>query len=281
MVFMMLGFGGEGGAEVGAGFLGEFDFDGDVVNVEGFAELADFGFNAREFGGAMSKDSVEGGVVVGAVHAPDVEVVDVLDVGDLGKLFLEVGEVDFVGSFFEEDGEDFAGVGEGFFEDEEGDEDGENGVDEAEAGEAHDDCADEDDDPAEDVFEHVEINGFLVKGVAAVGEVGGEKVDDDADDGEENHVVVVNVGGLEEALDGVSDDEDGADDEDGGGEESAEEGITAIAVGVVFVGGLETFAFEEVGEADAEGVAEIVDGVGGDGDAVCPEAAEEFVNRKA
>ncbi len=52
--------------------------------------------------------------------------------------------------------------------------DREDRVDEVDAGELHDDGANEDGEPRESIFEHVEIDGFLIKTFAFHSGEGGE-----------------------------------------------------------------------------------------------------------
>lgn len=89
----------------------------------------------------------------------------------------------------------------------------------------------------------MEINGFLVDGVAVVGKISGERVDDETKNGKNQHTVIIDGDGIEEAVKGFVDDERGAKEEDDGGDEGAKDGVASVAVGVIGVGLAFGFAF--------------------------------------
>lgn len=91
------------------------------------------------------------------------------------------------------------------------DEDREDWIEVSDVGEAHNDSADEDYNPAEDILEHVEIDGFLVERAVTVSNISSGAVDDDADDREKNHAVIINFDWVKKSDNSVRDDEDRAE----------------------------------------------------------------------
>ena len=71
------------------------------------------------------------------------------------------------------------------------------------AGELHNDGANEDGEPRESIFEHVEIDGFLIKTFAFHSGEGGQKVKNHTEHGKEHHAVIANLGRFLNALDGL------------------------------------------------------------------------------
>ena len=127
----------------------------------------------------------------------------------------------------------------------------------------------------------MEIDGFLIQRIAFVGVPGGNEVDHDTEDGEQNHAIVIDRSGLEDALDSAVNDNTGTSEKDKRSNKAADDGVADVAVSVFVVGGFATIALKEVGDTDTESVAEIVNGVGSDGDTICEEAADKLENRKA
>ena len=132
-------------------------------------------------------------------------------------------------------GEEEAGVFDGVVEDEGGDAEAEERVDEVDAGEAHNDGADEDRDPGEAIFEHMKVDGALVERVAVASDEGGEEVEEDAEEGKDDHTIVVDFGGVEDARDGFVDEDARGGEEDDGGKDGAKAGIAFVAVVVTVV----------------------------------------------
>ena len=223
---------------------------------------------------------VQGCVVVVAVHAPNVDVVHVLYALDVRKMLANFVYVDAVGGLFEEEINGFFEVANGVDENKHSHADGHQRVDDGDIGKAHDDGACEDNEPAEDVLEHVQVDRLLVEGVALTGEESREEVHRRADDGKNNHSAVVDFGGVDDAQNGVVNDESRAHQKDERGQDAANDGIARVAVGKVLVGLLFALFFEEIRGANACGVANIVDGVGYDGDAAGEKAAKKLEYRK-
>ena len=225
-------------------------------------------------------DHVEGCVIVISVHAPNVDVMHILHALDVRKMLANFVYVNAVGRFFEEEIDRLFEGADGVDEDKRRHADGHQRVDDGDIGKAHDDGACEDNEPAEDVLEHVEVDRLLVQGVALTGEESGKQVDGSADDGENDHAAVVDFGGGDDAQNGVVNDESRAHQKDERGQDAANDGVARVAVGKVLVGLLFALFFEEIRGANACGVANIVDGVGYDGDAAGEKAAKKLEYRK-
>lgn len=106
---------------------------------------------------------MKSGESVVAVDAPDVKMMDFLDARDLFEVLSKRGDGDMVGSFFEKNVENGEEVFDSVPKDKKRDENREDGIEISDVGEAHNDSTDKDYNPAEDILEHVEINGFLVE----------------------------------------------------------------------------------------------------------------------
>lgn len=106
---------------------------------------------------------MKGDISMIAINTPDVQVVDFLDIRDLFEMLGEFGDGNIGRSFFEKNIKNGKEVLNGVPEDETSDKDGEDRIEIGNVGETHNNGADENDDPAENVLEHVEIDGFLVE----------------------------------------------------------------------------------------------------------------------
>lgn len=95
----------------------------------------------------------------------------------------------------------------------------------------HDDGTDKDREPSEAIFEHMEIDGLLIEGVAVTSDEGGEEVKNDTEDGEDNHAAGIDFSGLEDALDGFVNEEGGADKKHSSGDTGANEGVAFAGAG--------------------------------------------------
>ena len=142
-----------------------------------------------------------------AFEGPDVDVVDAFDARNFEQRFFDMGDVYVGGDAFHKNINSVEYIFYGADDDEAGEADGEDGVDDVPVGEIGDDAADENGDPAEDVFEEMPGNDFFVLAVAFAGTEDGEAVDDDAENREEDDAERMDFLGVEEARDGVYDDE--------------------------------------------------------------------------
>ena len=254
-----------------------FEFEGGVGNAV-LCEL--FADGVLDVVGIAVGYYVQGGVVVVAIHAPNVDVVHVLYALDVRKMLANFVYVDAVGGLFEEEIDRLFEGADGVDENKHCHTDGHQRIDDGNIGKAHNDCSHEDNQPAEDVLEHVEVDSLLVEGVALTGEESREEVHRRADDGKNNHSAVVDGRGVDDAQNGVVNDESRAHQKDERGQDAADDGVARVAVGKVLVGLLFALFFEEIRGANACGVADIVHGVGYNGNAAGKKAADEFKNRK-
>ena len=106
-----------------------------------------------------------------------------------------------MGSFLEEEVENGLEVTKGIGENKDRHANRKERVDEAESSEAHDDGADQDDCPTKYILEHMKVDGLLVEGFAVVSIVSGGKINDHADNGKDNHTVIIDRCGVDEAVD--------------------------------------------------------------------------------
>ena len=81
---------------------------------------------------------------------------------------------------------------------------------------------------------------------------------------------------MKESLDGFGEDVGGTEDEYGCADECSEEGKPAVAVREPGIAFLERLSFEEPGGAEGEAIAEVMDGIGENGGAIGPDAAEDL-----
>lgn len=188
-----------------------------------------------------------------------------------GGLGLAFGGVRLGSGPSAEGGEDGVEVLQGKVEGKEGNGDAKNRVDEVDASKAHNNGAEEDSEPGQTIFEHMEIDGLLIKRMAVTGDAGGEEIEGNTKNSEDNHAVGVDLRRGEDALDRFVDENGRADKEDCRGKTGAEEGITLVAMMVALVEVL-----KQAGKASAQGVAETMDRVGHNGDGAGKEAADKF-----
>ena len=248
---------------VGNAVLGEFFADGffDVVGVS-------LGYH------------VERCVVVVSVHAPNVDVVNILHALDVAQMLANFVDFDAVGRFFKEQVDGFLEVANGIDKNEYCNADRHQGVDDGNIGKAHNDRSNENNEPTEDVLEHVQINRLLVERIPFPCKERRKEVDRRADDGKQNHSVVVDGRGVDDAHNGVVNNKNRAHQKNERGQNTADDRIARVAVSVMFIGLLFALFFKKIRGANACGVSNIVHGVGYDSNAARKKAADEFKYRK-
>lgn len=160
----------------------------------------------------------------------------------------------------------------GVDQDEQSNTDRQQRVDQGKIGESHDDGTNENGCPSQYILQHVQADGFLIQRISAMGEIYGAEVDTDTNNGEEEHTFVVDFYRVKEPADRFADDQNGSTQKDRRHEDAAVKRRTAVF--------LRAFLFEEIGDADAEGIPHIVQGVGKDGDTSSQKTAEAFKNGK-
>ncbi len=227
-------------AALGLGAVGGFELDGGVVDLEAMLQgVVDFLEDRAGLGeGAVADGDVAGESVGVGGEAPDVEVVDTEDAGDLLDGGADLGDLEALGGALEEDVEglaDDAGAGP---EDEAGDDEGEDGVDPGEAGEEDASASGDDGGGGEGVAEHVEEDGTDVDVAGEAPEESGDgSVHEDAEGGNDHHDVGLDGDGRVQASDGGDGDPAGEDDEGEGVDEGGEDAGALVAEGLAVVGG--------------------------------------------
>lgn len=166
----------------------------------------------------------------------------------------------------------FFQIPDGVGQDEQSDADGHKRIDQSKIGESHDDGANQHNAPSQHIFQHMQADSPLVQGITAMGEISGAEIDTAPHNGKQKHTVIVDLNGMHDPADSASDDQNRTEKQDGRHEDAAEDGISFITVSA--------FSFQKVCDADACGVANIVYGVGKDGDASCQDAADTFKDGK-
>ena len=226
-------------------------------------------------------DGVHRQSVVFAVEAPYVDMVNADDALQFAKMSGKRVDVDVYGRFFKEDREAFTEVFDSRNEYEQGDADRHNGIKQREVRETHHDSTHENDGPTENVFQHVKIDRALIKRAALSRKKCRTEIDDNADDGEKDHTVVMDLRGRDDAGDGIVDDCCRAEQQNEGGEDAAHDRKTHISVGVFCVGFLLALFFKEKGDPDTACISDVVNGVGEDGDASRQYASDKLKQRKS
>ena len=189
---------------------------------------------------------VEGCIIVVPIHTPNVDVVNVMHAFDMCQVLADFVHVDAVGCLFEKEINGFFEGADGVDEDKHRHTDGHQRVDDGNIGKTHDDGSHEDNQPAEDVLKHVEIHRLLVKRVPFPCKERREEVDRRTDDGEDDHSVVVNGCGMDDANNGIVDNKNRADQKDERGQHTSNNRVTRVAVGKVFIGLLFALFFKKI-----------------------------------
>ncbi len=227
-------------AALGLGAVGGFELDGRVVDAEAVLKgVIHFLEDRAGLGqGAVADGDVAGQGVGVRGEAPDVEVVDAEDAGDLLDRGADFRDLQAFGRALEEDVEGFpddAGAGP---EDEAGDDERQDRVDPGEAGEENAGAARDDGGGGEGVAQHVEEDGADVDVAGEAPEEGGDgSVHEDAEGGDDHHEVGLDGDGGVQAPDGGDGDPAGEDDEGEGVDERGEDAGALVAEGLAVVGG--------------------------------------------
>ena len=124
------------------------------------------------------------------------------------------------------------------------------------------------------------VDRLLVERVTFPCKEGGEKIHSRAHDGKNDHSVILDGRGVDDAQNGVVNDENRAHQKDERCQDTTDNGIARISVGKMLVGLFFALFFEKIRCSNACGVADIVNGVGNDGNTARKKAAYEFKNRK-
>lgn len=204
------------------------------------------------------------------------KVVDVEDAGDGLHGVADGGELHVARCALEEDVEALADDADGAPEDHGGDEDGQQRVDPRHAGE-QDGCATDDDGGGgEGVAEHVEEDAADVDVAGEAPEESGDgAVHQDAGGCDVHHKLRPDGDGNCDTVDGFDGDPGREDDEGGGVDEGREDTCALVAEGLLLCGGTRLEVDGNEREDDGEEVAEVVAGLGDEGQGVGAEAKDE------
>ena len=225
-------------------------------------------------------DHVEGCVIVVSVHTPHVDVVNVLHALNMRKMLAKLGNFDAVRRFFEEEVKAFFQITNSIDKDKRCHADRHQRIDDRNIGKAHDNSSHENNEPTEDVLKHVQVDRLLVERITFPCEERREEIDRRTDNGKEDHSIVIDGCGVDDTHDSVVNNKNRADQKNQGCQDTTDDGITSITVGVVLVGLLFALLFEKVRGANACGIADIVHGIGYNGNAARKKAAYKFKYRK-
>ena len=162
----------------------------------------------------------------------------------------------------------FFQVRSGMRQDEYGNANGQQWINDNKIGEVHDNGADQYSCPSQYIFQHMQVYGFLVQGMAAMGEISGTEIDADPYNSKQEHAVVMDADGMQDPADGIDDNQTGTEKQERRHQNTAEDGISGITVSA--------FSFQKICSADADGIKQIVYGIGKDGDASCQDTADTF-----
>ena len=220
-------------------------------------------------------------VVVVPVHTPHVDVVNVLHAFDVAEVLAKFGNFDAVRRFFEEEVKRFFEVANGIDKDKRRNADRHQGVDDGNIGKAHNDGSNKNNEPAEDVLKHMQVDRLLVERIPFPCEECREEVDRRADDGKDNHPIIVDGCGVNDAHNGVINNENRAHQEDKRSQDTTDNRVTRVTVGVVLIGLFFALLFKKIGCSNACGISDIVHGIGYDGNAARKKAAYKFKYRKS
>ena len=223
---------------------------------------------------------VQGGIVVVAIHAPDVNVVNILYAFEVRKMLAKLLNFDSVGRFFEEQINGFFQIFGGIDENKDCDTNRHQGVDDSKISKSHYNGTDQNNEPAEDVLEHVQINRLLVERVPFPCKEGGEEVHSRAHNGKNDHSVIIDGRGVDDTQNSIVNNQNRADQKNECGNNTADNRVARVSVGVVLVGLLFALLFEEIRNSNACGVSNIVHGIRNDGNAARKKAAKKFKNGK-
>ena len=204
------------------------------------------------------------------------EIVDVEDAVDGLHGVTDGGELHVARRALEEDVEGFADDADGAPEDHGGDDERENRVDPGHSGE-EDGCAAHDDGGGgEGVAEHVQEDAADIDVAGEAPEEGGHgAVHQDSGGGDVHHQARLNGDRDGEAVDGFDGNPGGEDDEGSGVDEGCEDSGALVAEGLLLGGRarLEVNGYE--GKDDSEEVAEVVAGLGYEGQGVGAQTEDE------
>jgi len=252
---------GRRAAAVDCGAVGDFELDGGVVDAEVVAELV---IDALEKSLAFTEVHFDDLHVAGesmglGAEAPDMQVVDVDDAGDLFHGRANVGEVEAARRSFEQDVQGLADDTDRAPEDHGGDDEREQGVDPLQAGKQNAETAEDDGSGGQRVAEHVQEDAADVDVAGKLPEQGGDgAVHQNTGSGDIHHEARLNDDRVGEAVDGGDGDPAGKDDESERVDEGGQDTGALIAEGLVFGGGTGLQVHGDEAEAESEEVGEIV-----------------------
>ena len=151
---------------------------------------------------------VHGGVVVVAVDAPYMDMMNILHTLYFQQMFLQLADIDIIRGFLQEQVQHRLKVLKGVDQDEQSDTDAHKRVYHPDVGEVHYDGTNQDYNPAQHILQHVEVHCLLVDGISLPGDISCHKVKYDPDDSKDNHSTVVYLHWIEKPSDRSDYDQD-------------------------------------------------------------------------
>ena len=113
--------------------------------------------------------------------------------------------------------------------------DREQGIQPIEIGKAHDHSTDQHHDPAKHVLQHMQIDRFLVERVSVVRQKCCEQIDQNADDGEQDHAVVMDLCRIKQLVHRACDHDQRTDQQHARGDQSTQNRVADVPVGIGLV----------------------------------------------
>jgi hypothetical protein len=254
-----------------------FRFNGYVVNAV-FAQFLPNGI----FDGVLVAlyYCMKGGKMALAVQTPQVQMVNVPHSLNVEKMLGQFFGTDATGRFFQKEIQRFLSRFYRFDENEKGSSDGKKGIQKGKIGPLDDQCSDQNHCPTQNIFQHMKIDRFLIQGSSFSGEEGGGTVDCNAYQRKKDHSVIVNGSGIEKPSHRSDHHTHGTDDQDQSGDQASQNRVSTVTVGMSVIRLLLAFAFQIIGNSDAGGIAQIVKGIGQNGNASGPKSAKKFEKGK-
>ena len=136
------------------------EFKCGVTNTVLMQLLADLLFN---FVRVCTGHDMHGGVIALSVHAPDVDMVDICNAVNVHDVLSDFGNTNAVRRFLKEQIQRLFEVIHSIYQNKDRHTDRHNRVNECKICKAHYNCADKHHCPAEHIFEHVQIDRFLIE----------------------------------------------------------------------------------------------------------------------
>ena len=228
----------------------------------------------------IAGNHMKGSIVIVAIQAPNVQMMYALYMVDMAQMGFQLLRVDALGCFLHKDMEYIAHTLHRMDEDEKCHTDGHNGVNEGEIGKADDDSAHKHDHPTQHIFQHMQVHGLFVERFTTVGKPCCCQVHSCAQHRHEDHAIGIDLHRIQNAIHRIAYHHQRTHQENHIGNGCTQHRETAVAIGIGCVRLTVTFALQEPGSADADGITKIMERIGNDGHAAGEDTAYQLKNRK-